>query len=56
MQECTKRDKINFLISDLAPSKDSGVCNKVIGNTKFTGNAVMFYIVYSGGSRCTGNT
>jgi len=40
MLECTKKDKINFLISDSAFLKDGGVFNKVIGNINFTGNAV----------------
>ena len=40
MLECTKKDKINFLISDSASLKDRGVFNKVIGNINFTGNAV----------------
>jgi len=40
MLECTKKDKINFLISDSAFLKDRGVFNKVIGNINFTGNAV----------------
>ena len=41
MLECTKKDKINFLITDSASSKDRGVFNKVIGNINFTGNAVI---------------
>jgi len=52
MQRCTIKDKINSLKSDSAVLKDRGVFNKVIGNTYFTGNAVMFYTVGEVGISC----